>query len=161
MSKELIPYIILEAHPDWRGPYILPIYGMTPQDKLDEVLLVALVDFVYYRIDIENLNSVEDIEKFWEDFYDDCYMDNIPWEATAIIDGIWRNVNPSNENLFKALIKEKNKCYISSDENENENDNDDENEESVKSSETVESIIIDNDENELSSELAMELIFNS
>lgn len=159
MSKELIPYVILEAHPDWKRPYVLPEFGMISEYKLKNYLLEKLVEFVYDRINIENLKSVDDIDNFWQHFYDDCYMDNSPWEAIAIIDGIWENVSPSNEEVYNALIKEKNKCYISSD--ENENDNDHENEESVKSSETVESIIIDNDENELSSELAMELIFNS
>jgi hypothetical protein len=156
MSKELIPYVILEAHPDWKRPYVLPEFGMIQEDKLKEHLLEKLVEFVYDRIDIENLNNIHDITNFWEHYYDDYYMDNSPWEATAIIDGIWDNVTPSYEDQFNALIKEKNKCYISSDENENDNDI-----ESVKSSETVESIIIDNDENELSSELAMELIFNT
>ena len=160
MSTELIPYVILEAHPDWKRPYILPEFGMIQEEKLKDFLLEKLVEFVYDRIDIENLNSVDDIDKFWQHFYADCYMDNSPWEATAILDGIWENVSPSNEDVFNALIKEKNKCYISSDENENDND-DDENEESVKSSETVESIIIEDNENELSSELAMELIFNT
>jgi hypothetical protein len=47
-------------------------------------------------------------------------MDNVPWDARAIINGIWENVSPSNEVLLDALIKEKiNKCYISSDDNDN------------------------------------------
>jgi hypothetical protein len=154
MSKELIPYVIMESYPDYKRPHILPIFGMSPQDKLDDVLLKKLVDFVYDRIDIENLNSVEDIEYFWENYYNECYMDNTPWEATAIIDGVWENVNPSNESLFKALIKEKNKCYISSDENDND-------EESVKSSETEESIIIEETNEENTIPLILEKIFNS
>ena len=157
MSTELIPYVILEAHPDWKRPYVLPEFGMIQEEKLKDFLLEKLVEFVYDRIDIENLNNVDDINNFWEHYYDDSYMNNSPWEATAIIDGIWDNVNPSNEDLFNALIKEKNKYYISSDDNDNNDNNDIQ---SVKSSETVESIIIEDDENELSSELEMELIFN-
>ncbi len=149
MSKELIPYVIISAHPDYKRPYILPQFGMISEDKLKDYLLEQLVEFVYERIDIENLKNVDDIDNFWKHFYDDCYMDNSPWEATAIIDGIWENVSPSNEELFNALIKEKDKCYISSDEDDDE-----------KSIETVESIVIEDEGNELRSELAMELIFN-
>jgi hypothetical protein len=120
MSKELIPYVIMEAHPDYKCPYILPEFGMIPEDKLKDHLLEKLVEFVYDRINIENLNSVDDIENFWENYYNDCYMDNVPWDARAIINGIWENVSPSNEVLLDALIKEKiNKCYISSDDNDN------------------------------------------
>ena len=148
MSKELIPYVILSAHPDYKRPYILPQFGMISEDKLKDYLLEQLVEFVYDRIDIETLNSVDDIQNFWQHFYDDCYMGNRPWEATAIIDGIWDNVNPSDEELYNALIIQKNKCYISSDDDE-------------KTIETVESIVIEDDGNELSGELAMEIIFNS
>jgi hypothetical protein len=141
MSTELIPYVIQEAYPDWKRPYVSSFFGMVQEDKLTDEVLEKLLDFVYDRIDIENLNSVDDIEKFWENYYNEYYMDNSPWQATAIIDGIWKNVNPSNEELFNALIKEKNKCYISSDENDND-------EESVKSSETEESIIIEETDEE-------------
>ena len=117
MSKELIPYVILSAHPDHKRPYILPQFGMILEDNLKEHLLEQLVDFVYDRIDIENLKNVDDIQYFWEHFYDEKYMDNSPWDATAIINGEWVSVGPTNEELFNKLLTYKNKenIYISSD----------------------------------------------
>lgn len=72
MSKELIPYVILEAHPDWKRPYVLPEFGMIQEDKLTDFLLEKLVEFVYDRIDIENLNNIDDITNFWEHYYTVC-----------------------------------------------------------------------------------------
>lgn len=37
-------------------------------------------------------------------------MDNPPWEATAIINGIWEEVDITNIELFEALIEEKKKA---------------------------------------------------
>lgn len=154
VKKDLIPFVILEAHPDYKRPYVLPIFGMIEEDKLKDTILEKLVDFVYDRIDIDNLKNVTDVEKFWEDFYSDSYMDNTPWKATAILNGVWEYVSPNNEELFNALIKERtkiqNRVYMSSD--------------SESDVETVESIILDNDsseeseENEDSKELSMEKI---
>lgn len=120
VKKELIPFVILEAHPDYKRPYVLPILGMVEEYKLKDIILEKLVDFVYDRIfDIDNLSSVKDVEKFWENFYSDSYMDNPPWEATAILNGVWEDVSPNNEELFNALIKERtkiqNRVYMSSD----------------------------------------------
>lgn len=131
MSIKLIPYVILEANPDNKRPYVLPEFGIIQEDKLFQILLDKLVAFVYCKIDIETVNSIKDIEMFWEHYYDDNFMVNLPWNAVAVIDGIWKNVIPTDEDLYKAIIKEKNKCYISSDD-----------ESSVK---TLESIIIEED----------------
>jgi len=149
--NELIPFVILEAHPDNKRPYVLPFYGMIDEDKLYDILLQKLVEFVYDRIDIKKLNSVDDIKQFWKEFYTDSYMDNPPWQATAIVNGIWDDINISDEDLFKALLdeKNKNKNYISSEDENYENIEDD--------NDTVESIII-NDINEDSEELLMEKI---
>lgn len=149
VKKDLIPFVILEAHPDYKRPYVLPIFGMIEEDKLKDTILEKLVDFVYDRIfDIDNLSSIKDIEKFWEEFYSDCYMDNPAWEATAIINGVWEDVSPNNEELFNALIKERtkiqNRVYMSSD-----------SEDYVESDEDEYKY---KDENEDSKELSMEKI---
>ena len=114
--KELIPFVILEAHPDYKRPYVLPFFGMIEEDKLKDTLLAKLVDFVYDRIGIDNVTSVIDVEQFWVEFYSDCYMDNPPWEANAIINGVWQEINITNIELFEALIEEKKKyrVYMSS-----------------------------------------------
>ena len=155
---ELIPFVILEAHPDYKRPYVIPFYGMVEESKLKDTLLEKLVDFVHDRIDMDNLSEVEDVDKFWKEFYSDYYMDNPPWEATAIINGEWKDVHPSNDDLFVSLIKEKNKnsIYISSETDNNlEIDN---TSETSDSNETVESIIINeiNNEKLIMEELIME-----
>lgn len=145
VKKDLIPFVILEAHPDYKRPYVLPFFGMVEEYKLKDTILEKLVDFVYDRIGIDNVTSVIDVEQFWIEFYSDCYMDNPPWEATAIINGVWEEVYITNVELFEALIedKKKDRVYMSSD-----SDND---------TQTVESIILE-DENEESEELSMEKI---
>ena len=146
--KELIPFVILESHPDYKRPYVIPFYGMIEESKLKDTLLEKLVDFVYDRIDMDNLSGVEDVDKFWREFYSDCYMDNPPWEATAIINGEWKDVQPSNDELFVSLIKEKNKNSIyMSPETDNKSEIDNKSETS-DSNETVESIIINEINNE-------------
>jgi hypothetical protein len=143
--KDLIPFVILSAHPDYKRPYVLPFFGMIEEDKLKDTILEKLVDFVYDRIDMDHVNSVKDVEKFWEEFYSDSYMDNPPWEANAIINGVWEEVDITNIELFEALVEEKKKdrVYMSSD--------------SEDDTQTVESIRLE-DENEESNELIMEKI---
>lgn len=127
MTEEMIPYIIIEAHPDNKKPHLSHDFGTIEKSKLDNLLLEKLVEFVLPRIDIENLESKIDVELFWLHFYDECYIDNSPWSAIIFMDGKWIYKSPSDEKLFNSLIKEKNRIYISSDSNE-----------------TVESIIIYN-----------------
>ena len=68
MSKGLIPYVIMESYFDGKRPYIIPEFGMVEEDKLTEFLLNKLVKFVYNRIDIETVNSINDIVKFWKHY---------------------------------------------------------------------------------------------
>jgi hypothetical protein len=121
MSTELTPYVILEAHPDYKHPYILPEFGMIEEHKLKEFILNKLVEFIYDKNHIINVKTIKDIEDFWNHYYDKCYMANKPWEATAIIDGIWENVTPSNESVFSVLVKRKQIDYISSDDESKRN----------------------------------------
>ena len=147
VKNDLIPYVILEAHPDYKRPYVLPYFGMIQEYRLYDFLLEKLVEFVYDRIDISNINSVKDIKYFWDHYYDLYYMDNPPWQATAIINGIWEDINPTNEDVFKKLmeIKKNTSSYISSESEDK----------SINSAETVESIIIDEIEED-SDDLLME-----
>ena len=108
MSNE-IPYIISSAHPDYKRPHIYNEIGTIENDKIDEFLLEKLVDFVYERINLDNLKNVKDIKDFWENFYSDCYMDNSPWTACVFIDGKWNWKSPSDKELLKALIRERDK----------------------------------------------------
>ncbi len=143
----IIPYVIIEYQSNLTREDVLPNFGMIQQDKLSDFLLTKMVNFVYHKIDVENINSVADIENL---------RTNIQWEAMAVINGLWINVSPSNEELFNAFIKEKNTCYISSDEEDIISVNS-----SVNSVESIESLIVEDDLNELSYELAIEIVFDT
>jgi hypothetical protein len=67
-----------------------------------------LVKFVYERIDLDELSSIKDIKKFWDDFYVDSFMNNSPWSAMAFINGEWNDVTPIDKKLFNELMKIKN-----------------------------------------------------
>ena len=45
-QPKLIPYVILEAHPDRKRPYVLPYFDSIEENKLNSVLLRNLVEFV-------------------------------------------------------------------------------------------------------------------
>lgn len=105
-QPKLIPYVILEAHPDRKRPYVLPYFDSIEENKLNSVLLRNLVEFVYGRIDVENLVGIEDIQRFWDNFYTDSYMDIIPWEAKAVINGEWTDIKIDDKDLLEELLKE-------------------------------------------------------
>lgn len=105
ITEDVIHYIIMEAYPDYKRPHILHKFGKIEKNKFDDFLLNELVEFVYDRIDIANLENIQDIENFWLHFYDDEYMDNSPWDAVILENGEWKNKCPSNKKLLEALIK--------------------------------------------------------
>jgi hypothetical protein len=107
MTEELIPYIIMEANPDYKRPAVCHKYGKIEKSKLYGFLLTKLVDFVYERIELDELNSVKDVEYFWENFYSESFMSNSPWSAMAVINGEWNDISPTDEELFTALIAKK------------------------------------------------------
>lgn len=104
-----IPYVILEAYPDYKRPYVLPRFGFAKKNEVQSVILKELVEFVYDRIDIKCVKSEEDIQTFWDNYYSNSYMDMRPWEATAFINDTWCNISPSNEELLQELIMLKDK----------------------------------------------------
>jgi hypothetical protein len=105
MTTNQIPYVIVEAHPDKKRPYSSTIYGLVDELNLHSTILEHLIDFAYDHIIVEKLKSGEDIEQFWERFYEVNYMDMSPWTATAFINGEWKDMSISNEELFEGLIK--------------------------------------------------------
>lgn len=133
VMNNLIPYVILEVHSDNPIPYILPIFGLIEEYKLKYKILETLVEFVYDKINIDELTSVINLDFFWLDFYRENYIGNPPWQAFSIMNGSWEEIHISNEELFNALLEKKSDSimYIS------------DSDESHQTSETLESIIID------------------
>ncbi len=107
--SQLVPYVISEAHPDYKSPSVKTIYGFVSQDELDNFLLNELVKFVWNFNDRFDLDSVDDIVNFWDNFYGNWSMMNPPWEAKAVINGKWIDVTPSDEKLFEKLVDYKKK----------------------------------------------------
>jgi hypothetical protein len=118
-EENMIPYMIMEAHPDNKMPYISHIHGIIEETKLNIFILEKQVEFIYNRINIEEINSIKDVEYFWSSFYDDCYMDNPPWEAFAVINCEWKYISYSNIELFEALISIKDLDIYLSDNEDN------------------------------------------
>lgn len=130
MTDEIIPYVIMEAHPDYNKPSVIHLWGSIKKSKLHEFLLKKLVEFVYDKINLQTLNEPRCIEKFWLQFYDNSYMSNIPWSAIMFVNGEWKYKFFNENELLNGLIKKRDEMYISSSDSD-------------ESSDSSESIIID------------------
>jgi hypothetical protein len=117
-----IPYVISEAHPDYKRPCLLEDFGTIDENLKDTFFVQKAVEFIYDRTDIDDIKSVDDISQFWENYYDEYYMDNLPWDARIFINGKWENVSPSNIEIFACI----NRMKIA---DKNEEDSKEENEE--------------------------------
>lgn len=104
MAEELIPYVILEENPDYKRSKIDHRFGVIEKRKLYSLLLIEIVGFICDKIDIEDINNIEDIKNFWHEFCSDAFMSNKSWSAMAFINGEWKNVIPSNEDIFEVII---------------------------------------------------------
>ena len=98
-----IPYVISEAHPDYKIPWLDQQFGTIDQDLKDTFFVEKAAEFIFDRIDSEDIESVDDIQKFWNNFYDDSYMNNAVWDARIFINGKWKNVCPTNIEIFECI----------------------------------------------------------
>jgi hypothetical protein len=134
MTNRQIPYVIIEAHPDYKRPYALPEFNVVEETKLHSRILDRLVDFVYEQLNMETVTTVKDIEMFWDNYYSGSYMSMTPWQATAFIRGEWEDICISNEELLDALLKTYKK-QKEDDEKEDDEKEDDEKEDDEKEEE--------------------------
>jgi len=133
MSNEIIPYVIMESHPDYNEPKVIHLCGSIEKNKMSGFLLKKMVDFVYDKINLQTLNDPRCIENFWLHYYDNSYMSNVPWSVIIFINGEWKYKFINENELLNGLIKKNEEIYISS------SDSDD----SCDTYNTTESIIID------------------
>jgi hypothetical protein len=103
-----IPYVISKAHPDHRRPYLSQQFGTVEEDEIDLFFIEEVSEFILEREYINTINHVDDIDLFWKNYYDEYYMDNLPWEAIIFIYGKWKSVIPTNELIFKHIMAIKN-----------------------------------------------------
>jgi hypothetical protein len=100
-----IPFIISTAYPDYRRACLLQDFGTCYRNEIPDYFINTAAEFIFERIDYEDLNEANDIKNFWNSYYDDYYMDNVPWEANIFIDGKWLNIIPSDEEIFERIKK--------------------------------------------------------
>ncbi len=98
-----IPYVISESHPDYKRPWLDQQFGTIDQDLKNTFFVEKAAEFIFDRIDSEDIESVDDIQKFWDNFYDDSYMDNAAWDARIFINGEWENICPTNVEIFECI----------------------------------------------------------
>ena len=96
----MIPYVISEANPDYKRPYLCQDFGVVKEEEMATYFLQKICEFILDRIDIESLKCCHDIENFFENFYDEYFMMNSPWEAVIFRNGEWENMTPSSEEIW-------------------------------------------------------------
>lgn len=108
-----IPYVISKAHPDYKRPYVSQKFGAIDETLIDTFFVKKAAEFIYERTDEEDIESVEDIEFFWDNYYNESYMSNAPWDARIFINGEWKNVCPTSDKIFEYIqqIKSKEKIF--------------------------------------------------
>lgn len=99
----MIPYVISEAHPDYKRPLLYQDFGVVKEEEIQTYFLDKICHFVLDRICIGFLECQDDIERFFESYYDEYYMDNSPWEAVVFINGVWKCETPSNEKIWEHI----------------------------------------------------------
>jgi len=100
-----VPFVLIEAHPDNKRPFASHEFGSVNEHEMDEFFLQSICDFILDRKDINDFKTVEDVSKFWLDFYSKSYMNMCPWSAYVFINGEWRDVTPDNNLLFQYIEK--------------------------------------------------------
>jgi hypothetical protein len=110
-SSTIIPYIVETAHPDYKRPCVLVQTKQTTADQLEIALIDeyydALVNELYYQK--EGPMTQESLDKFFENYYHETYMDNSPLSIMYFMDGEWHYFDqPSIEILAKKYEEEDN-----------------------------------------------------
>jgi hypothetical protein len=103
-----IPYVISHAHPDHTRPCLSQEFGTIEENEIDLFFIEEVSEFILEREYINTINDIDDINLFWKNYYDEYYMDNLPWEATIFIHGKWKSVTPTNEVIFQHINAIKN-----------------------------------------------------
>jgi len=99
-----VPYIVQTAHPDYKRPYVSlqtkeTTYALLETTLIDEYY-DALVNELYYQK--EGPMTQESLDKFFENYYSETYMDNAPLSIMYFMDDKWYHFNqPPIEILAK------------------------------------------------------------
>ncbi len=99
----MIPYVISEACPDYKRPFLSQDFGVVKEEEMQSYFLDKICNFIIDRICIDSLECEDDIISFFESYYDEYYMGNSPWDAMVFINGEWENMTPSNEKIWEHI----------------------------------------------------------
>lgn len=105
----MIPYVISEAHPDYKRPCVDQDFGVVKEDEMETYFLDKVSNFVLERIGDKDI-SLQDINDVFDNYFEDCFMMNEPWSAMVFRNGKWENIRPSNDKILghiKLILLEK------------------------------------------------------
>lgn len=120
----MIPYVISEAYPDYKRPSVEHDFGVVEEQEMETYFLDKISNFVLDRTGDDDLN-LQDINDFFENYFEEYFMMNPPWSAMVFRNGEWENVTPSNDKIWGHIQVLK----LQEKEDEKENKDEDENEE--------------------------------
>jgi hypothetical protein len=130
----MIPYVISEAHPDYKRPSLFQDFGVVKEDKMQGYFLDKVCEFILERTDIDSLKCCQNIESFFYNYYDEDYMDNVPWQAVVFINGEWENMTPSIDSIWEyiQILKMQEEVEYQEEEEEDQLNLDDDEKETMK-----------------------------
>lgn len=96
-----IPYVITEAHPDYKRPWFNQRFGSINETLKDTFFVKKIAEFIYDNTDIDDIITLDFIEKFWKNYYQDSFMGNPPWEANIFVNGEWVSICPTNIEILE------------------------------------------------------------
>lgn len=99
-----VPYVIMITYP---GDHAKQYFGSTKEDKLNDLILNTICEFILEYQDIHSIDSSEDITNFIETYYTGYYVENMPWETHAYVENDWKHHVPSTEEIVNHIMKMK------------------------------------------------------
>ena len=103
--SEKIPFVISEAYPDYKRPWVNQIFGTCYKSEIPSYFINKVAEFIFERSNQDAINDIEGIQDFWNQYYSEYYIGNSPWEATVFIDNKWVSITPSNEEILERVKK--------------------------------------------------------
>ena len=103
-----LPYIITTVEKG-KIPYIYNNIGSIEEDECENFFLENIVNFVYNRLNLDEIESVKDIDNLFDNFYEykDFILDNEPWSAYIFRNNTWESIRPSNIDIYNKLMTQK------------------------------------------------------
>lgn len=97
----MIPYVICTAHPDYKRPSVEHRFGFVEENEIDSFFVEDLSLFILERT--SEINSVKDLEEFFQTYFDEYYLDNPVWDAMILKENKWVNICPSYESILSFI----------------------------------------------------------